>query len=153
MGMDCEKKVEEIIDAYEGSSDSLISILQDIQAEYRYLPEEAMRLVAEKMTLPLIQIYGVATLFRAFSLEPQGRHVLSVCTGTACHVRGAAAVLDEVQREIGIGPGSTTDDMQFSLETVNCLGACALGPILVVDGKYHGQMVAGKVSKVLEKIQ
>jgi len=153
MGMDCEKKVEEIIDAYEGSSDSLISILQDIQAEYRYLPEEAMRLVAEKMTLPLIQIYGVATFFRAFSLEPQGRHVLSVCTGTACHVRGAAAVLDEVQREIGIGPGSTTDDMQFSLETVNCLGACALGPILVVDGKYHGQMVAGKVSKVLEKIQ
>jgi len=153
MGMDCEKKVEEIIDAYEGSSDSLISILQDIQAEYRYLPEEAMRLVAEKMTLPLIQIYGVATFFRAFSLEPQGRHVLSVCTGTACHVRGAAAVLDEVQREIGIGPGSTTDDMQFSLETVNCLGACALGPILVVDGKYHGQMVAGKISKVLEKIQ
>jgi NADH:ubiquinone oxidoreductase subunit E len=146
-----EKKVSIIIDAYEAKRDSLISVLQDIQTEYRYLPEEALRIVAEKMKLPLIQVYGVATFFRAFSLEPKGKHVLSICTGTACHVRGASAVLDEVEREICIAPGETTDDMQFSLETVNCLGACALGPILVVDGKYHGQMVPAKVNAALKR--
>jgi NADH-quinone oxidoreductase subunit E len=143
------EEVARIIARYGGNRDSLISILQDIQAERRYLPEGSLREVAAQLGLPLVQVYGVATFFKAFSLKPRGRHTVSVCLGTACHVRGAPALLDELKRRLGIEPGDTTDDMEFSLEAVNCLGACALGPILVVDGEYHGQMSPGKVKKVL----
>jgi len=145
------EKVEAIIYKFSGSRDSLVSILQDIQDEYHYLPEDALRVVARQLDLQLIQVYGVATFFKAFSLEPRGEHIVSVCTGTACHVRGAPAVLDEVRRRLGIEPGETTEDMRFTLETVNCLGACALGPIMVVDGEYQGQMRPGKVKKVLKQ--
>jgi NADH-quinone oxidoreductase subunit E len=144
-------KVAVIVSEYNGNHDSLISILQDIQSEYHYLPEDALRAVASQLDLPLIQVYGVATFFKAFSLKPRGEHMVSVCLGTACHVRGAPAVLDEVERQLGIKAGETTEDMRYSLETVNCLGACALGPIVVVDGKYHGQMSPGKVKKVLRE--
>lgn len=99
----------------------------------------------------MVQVYGVATFFKAFSLKPRGKHIVNVCLGTACHVRGAPSVLDEVSRQLGVEPGDTTEDMKFTLETVNCLGACALGPILVVDGEYHGQTGPGKVKKVLNK--
>ena len=136
-----------------GGSDSLISILQDIQSEFRYLPEEAIRQVAKGLALPLIQVYAVASFFKAFSLEPRGKHSIQVCLGTACHVRGAPAVLDELERELGIKAGHTTDDMQFTLVTVNCLGACALGPIVVLDEKYYGQMTAGKVKKMLANLK
>ena len=129
-----------IINKYGGNRDSLVSILQDVQTEYRYLPEDALRLIAENLGLQMVQVYGVATFFKAFSLKPRGEHIVSVCLGTACHVRGAQSVLDEVKRQLHIEPGETTEDMRFSLETVNCLGACALGPIVVLDGKYHGQM-------------
>lgn len=150
MDDDCEK-VAAIVSRYGSNRDSLISILQDIQSEYHYLPEDALRAVAGQLDLPLIQVYGVATFFKAFSLEPRGERIVSVCLGTACHVRGAPAVLDEVKRQLGIAPSETTEDMRFSLETVNCLGACAVGPIVVVDGKYHGQMRSGKIKKVLGK--
>jgi len=144
-------KVAAIVSEYNGNRDSLISILQDIQSEYHYLPEDALRAVASQLDLPLIQVCGVATFFKAFSLKPRGEHMVSVCLGTACHVRGAPAALDEVERQLGIKAGETTEDMRYSLETVNCLGACALGPIVVVDGKYHGQMSPGKVKKVLRE--
>jgi NADH-quinone oxidoreductase subunit E len=144
-------KVEAIVNKYGCSRDSLISILQDIQAEYRYLREDTLRAVASQLGLPVIQVYGVATFFKAFSLKPRGEHIVTVCLGTACHVRGAPAVRDEVKRRLGIEPGETTRDMRFTLETVNCLGACALGPIMMVDGNYHGQMSPGKVKKVLRK--
>ena len=144
-------KVAAIVSEYNGNRDSLISILQDIQSEYHYLPEDALRAVASQLDLPLIQVCGVATFFKAFSLKPRGEHMVSVCLGTACHVRGAPAVLDEVERQLGIEAGETTEDMRYSLETVNCLGACALGPIVVVDGKYHGQMSHAKVKKVLRE--
>ncbi len=151
MGSVREEKVEEIILEYGSSRDSLISILQDVQSEYQYLPESILKLVARKLGLPLIQVYGVATFFKAFSLKPRGKHLLSVCLGTACHVRGAPAVLDEVERKLCIEPGETSEDMQFTLETVNCLGACALGPIMVMDGEYHGQMVPGKVQATINR--
>ena len=150
MNSDCEKLVA-LVSKYGSNRHSLVSILHDIQSEYRYLPEDALRVVSGQLDLQLIQVYGVATFFKAFSLKPRGEHIVSVCLGTACHVRGAPAVLDEVKRQMGIEPGETTKDMQFSLETVNCLGACALGPIMVVDGKYHGQISPGKVKKVLKQ--
>jgi NADH-quinone oxidoreductase subunit E len=150
MDSDCEK-VEAIIGKYNGYRDSLISMLQDIQSEYHYLPENAMRLVAKRLGLPPIQVYSVATFFKAFSLKPRGEHLVTVCLGTACHVRGASAVLDEIKRQLCIEPGQTTEDMQFTLETVNCLGACALGPVVVVDGEYHGQMNSTKARKLLER--
>lgn len=145
------KKVESIISKYNGHCDCLISMLQDIQSEYHYLPEDAMRQVAKRLHLPPIQVYGVATFFKAFSLKPRGKHLVTVCLGTACHVRGAPSVLDEIKRQLCIEPGQTTDDMQFTLETVNCLGACALGPVVVVDGEYHGQMNSTNARKLLER--
>jgi len=146
----CEK-VKAIVDRYGGKHDSVIAILQDVQSEYHYLPEHALRAVAGQLGLPLIQICGVATFFKAFSLKPRGEHTVTVCLGTACHVRGAHTVLDQVKRQLCIEPGETTEDMRFTLETVNCLGACALGPIMVIDGRYHGQMGPGKAKKILKK--
>ena len=146
----CEK-VKAIIREYGGSRDSLISILQDIQSQYHYLPEDALRVAASQLDLPLIQVYSVANFFKAFSLKPRGKHIVSVCLGTACHVRSAPAVLDEVKRQLEIGSSETTEDMRFTLETVNCLGCCALGPIMVMDGKYHGQVSPGKVKKILSR--
>ena len=133
-------------------ADSLISMLQDIQSEYHYLPEESLRHVAKSLDLPLIQVYGVATFFKAFSLKPQGKHKCSVCLGTACHVRGAQSVLGELERQLGIKSGETTEDMMVTLESVNCLGACALGPVAVVDGEYHGQLNTGKTKKMIAKL-
>lgn len=143
--------VDKIVADYNTSRDSLISMLQDVQAQFHYLPEEAIRHISDRLHLPLIQVYGVATFFRAFSLKPRGEHIVSVCLGTACHVRGAPAVLDELERQLGITPGDTSEDMQFTLETVNCLGACALGPIVVIDGSYYSQMSPAKVKGILKK--
>ncbi|MGA1790588.1 MAG: NADH-quinone oxidoreductase subunit NuoE [bacterium] len=145
----CQEYVEALI-RNNGSSDALITILQDVQSEYKYLPKDALREVAAGLNLPLIQVFGVASFFRAFSLTPRGRHCVKVCLGTACHVRGASAVLEELERELGIKNGQTTEDMHFTLETVNCLGACALGPVVVVDETYYGQMNPGKVKKMLD---
>ena len=150
MGVDF-KKVATIVDEYGCNRDSLISILQDIQSEYRYLPEDVLRQVARQLELPLIQVYGVATFFKSFSMKPRGEHLVTVCLGTACHVRGAPAVLNEARRQLGVEAGDTTKDMQFTLETVNCLGACALGPIVVVDDQYTGQVGPAKVKNILKK--
>jgi NADH-quinone oxidoreductase subunit E len=147
---DC-KEVEDIVKKYDCNRDSLISILQDVQSLYHYLPEHSLKAVARKLNIPLIQVYSVATFFKAFSLEPRGEHLVCVCLGTACHVRGAQSVLDETKRRLGVEAGQSTADMKYSLETVNCLGACALGPILVVDEEYHGQMTPSKVKKILKK--
>jgi len=143
------RRVHNIIDENGRSPDMLIQVLQDIQSEFSYLPEEAIRQVASILNLPLVQVYGVATFFKAFSLEPQGKHKCTVCLGTACHVRGAPAVLDELERNLEIKSGHTTPDLQFTLESVNCLGACALGPVVVMDGEYHDQMSVHKVKKML----
>jgi NADH-quinone oxidoreductase subunit E len=128
----------------------LVSILQDTQAEFGYLSREAIIEVGKQLDIPLSQVYGVATFFKAFSLIPRGRHQIQVCLGTACHVRGSEKILDTVKRELGIKPGENDNDLNFSLETVNCLGACALGPIVVVDGKYSGEMKIEAVKPLLD---
>ncbi len=132
---------------------SLIAVLEEIQAKYRYLPREALMLVGDGLGLPLSQVYSVATFYNAFSMMPRGRHNVCVCVGTACHVRGAKPVLNRLEELLHVKPGETTPDWNYSLETVNCLGACALGPIVVVDGAYSGQMVAGDVDKLLAQIE
>ena len=140
-----------IIKKYDGKKEFLICILQDIQNRYDYLPRNALNHVSEKLDISLIQIYGVATFFKAFNLTPRGGHTCTVCLGTACHVRGAEKVLDKVKRSLDINVGETTKDMNFTLKTVNCLGACALGPMMVVDNDYLGHMTQTKVDTVLKK--
>jgi NADH-quinone oxidoreductase subunit E len=134
-----------------GANGSLISMLEEIQAQYRYLPRDAMILVSEGLGVPLSQIYSVATFYNAFSLERRGKHTICVCTGTACHVRGAVQVLERLETRLGIPPGGTTRDREFTLETVNCLGCCALGPVVVVDNDYEGQMTTRKVDKLIQR--
>jgi len=143
--------VAAIIDKHSSERGGLISILEGIQAKYGFLPESALRLVAQRTGRSLVDIYGVATFYKAFTLEPRGRHLCSVCVGTACHVRNAPAVAEEFQRQLGVHPGETTEDREFSLETVNCLGACALGPIVVVDGHYFPQVNTRQVGEIIDK--
>jgi NADH-quinone oxidoreductase subunit E len=131
---------------------SLISVLEEIQQRYRYLPREALILASERLDVPLSQAYAVATFYNAFSLKPKGKHCLQVCMGTACHVRGSPQVLNRIETTLGIAAGETTPDMLFTLETVNCLGACALGPIAVTDGEYSGQMTVQKSDMLLKRI-
>lgn len=145
------QKVEEVLDSYQHHEGFLVSILQDVQAEYNYLPREALVGVSQGLSIPLSQVYSVATFFKAFSLKPRGRHLIHVCLGTACHVRGAVRVLEAIERELGINTGDTTEDLKYTLETVNCVGACALGPIVIVDEKYSGEMMTDKVKPLLEK--
>jgi NADH-quinone oxidoreductase subunit E len=144
------QKVKTILARYRRDPGMLVSILQDVQAEYNYLPKEALIEVGEGLSVPLSQVYGVASFYKAFSLKPRGRHLINVCLGTACHVRGAVRVLDEIERQLGVSSGETTEDLKYTLETVNCVGACALGPIVIIDGNYEGQMTAGKVKPLLE---
>jgi NADH-quinone oxidoreductase subunit E len=144
-------KVKSILSKHDSEKRALIPILQDIQDEYNYLPELALRIVARSLEVPLIDVVGVATFYRAFSLKPRGRHVITVCVGTACHVRGGPKILAEFEKKLDIRAGETTDDNRFTLESVNCLGACALGPIAVIDGNYFGQMKVRKVDRLIKK--
>jgi len=143
-------KIDKIIAKYQGDAGSLIQVLLEIQSENRWLPKEALDKVSKKLKVPLNRIQHIVTFYKAFSLVPKGRHEVHVCTGTACHVRGAPRLLDSVQDLIGIKPGETDLDLKFSLETVNCLGCCALGPVMVVDGEYHGKMAPAKSEEVLK---
>ena len=145
-----QQKVETILEKYQHAQGLLVSILQDVQAEYNYLPKEALVKVSQVLGVPLTQVYSVATFFKAFSLKPRGRHIINVCLGTACHVRGAIRILEKIERGLRIDPGETTQDFRFTLETVNCVGACALGPMVIIDGEYYGQMTTDKVDSLLE---
>jgi NADH:ubiquinone oxidoreductase subunit E len=145
------EEVLNILEKHDGSKGGLITILQDIQARYNYLPEAALNVVAKETGRSLVDIYGVATFYKSFSLQPRGKHLCSVCLGTACHVRGAPIIAEEFSHRLGIAPGQTTPDKEFTLETVNCLGACALGPIVVVDGRYFSHVSKGEVAGIIEK--
>jgi iron-hydrogenase subunit gamma len=131
----------------------LIPTLQDLQEEYRYLPEDGMRMVAQVLNIPLRDVYGVASFYSAFSFTPKGDYIVTVCTGTACHVRAGAKIAGALKTELGIGPGETTEDLMFSLETVNCLGCCAIGPVVVVNGNVHPNMNINKTLKLIRDIQ
>jgi NADH-quinone oxidoreductase subunit E len=143
-------RIDQIIDKHQGEASSLIQVLLEIQSDHHWLPKEALERVSERLQVPLTRIHHIATFYKAFSLVPKGRHEIHVCMGTACHVRGAVRVLDTVQDLTGIKPGETDLDMKFSLETVNCLGCCALGPVMVIDGKTHGRLVPAETADVLK---
>jgi NADH-quinone oxidoreductase subunit E len=143
-------QIDQIIDKHGGKADHLIQILLEIQSENHWLSKEALDKISKRLQVPLSRIQHIATFYKAFSLVPKGRHEIHICVGTACHVRGAPRILDTVQDLTGIKPGETDADLKFSLETVNCLGCCALGPVMEVDGKYHGKMVPAKIAEVLK---
>lgn len=146
-----EDTIQEILLADEDDDRGLMAILEEIQSRYSYLPEDALRIVAESTGRSLVDIYGVATFYGSFSLKPRGKHLISMCLGTACHVRGAPAVAEAFQRHLGVAQGETTPDNEFTLETVNCLGACALGPVALIDGHYFSKMKPSHVPQILEK--
>lgn len=143
-------KVDEAVQRNGADPSMLIPVLQEVQAAYNYLPKEALRRVACLLDIPPSRVYSVANFYRAFSLVPRGKHLIQLCLGTACHVRGADRILEQLERTLNVRPGGTTTDRQFSLETVNCLGACALGPVVVLDGEYHGRMTVSRVDAVLK---
>jgi NADH:ubiquinone oxidoreductase subunit E len=143
--------VSRIVERHPARPGRLISILEEIQVRYGYLPQEALRTVAEQTQAPLVDVYGVATFYRAFSLKPRGKHLISVCRGTACHVRGSAAVFREFVQQLRIAPGQTTPDKEITLEIVNCLGACALGPVVVVDGHYFPNVARSQVQELIHR--
>jgi len=143
--------ITKIIEKHDKDRGGIIAILEEIQNEYGYLPEEALRIVSDKTKRSLVDIYGIATFYRLFSLKPRGKHLVCACLGTACHVRGAPRVVEELQSQLGIEAGQTTEDMEFTLETVNCLGACALGPVVVIDGHYFSKVKKSGISRLLDK--
>ncbi|HEY46408.1 MAG: hypothetical protein AMJ88_14335 [Anaerolineae bacterium SM23_ 63] len=145
-------EINQLISQEMAGDGSLIAVLEEIQQRYRYLPREALILASERLDVPLSQAYAVATFYNAFSLKPKGKHCLQVCMGTACHVRGSPQVLNRIETTLGIAAGETTPNMLFTLETVNCLGACALGPIVVTDSEYSGQMTVQKSDMLLKRI-
>lgn len=142
-------KADAIITAHLKPRLHLIALLQDLQEEFGYLPEFALRSVARKTGRPLVSVYGVATFYKMFRFKPKGRQLLSVCVGTACHVRGGAQVAEELGKKLGVRPGDTSADGAFTLETVNCLGCCAIGPVVVKDGRYHGQVSLKELNVLL----
>ncbi len=144
--------LEKILKNRRSQPQQLVEVLQDVQEAFGYIPPEVMTVVARELGVPLIEVSRVAHFYKAFSLKPRGKHVVTVCMGTACHVRGAPRMLDQVKGELGIEPGETTEDRMFTLERVNCLGACALGPVVVLDGQYHPKMTPHKLRELLESV-
>lgn len=147
------ERVDSIIAAYEAKPTALIMILQEVQNCFSYLPRAALERVGQRMDLALSQVYGVATFYKAFSLEPRGRHHVCVCTGTACHVRNSESIVEKLERDLKIPRGHTTPDREFTLETVNCVGCCALGPVVVVDGRYWGRMTVTDTERMLDAVR
>ncbi len=143
-------KVNEIIDKHPAQKEALIQLLLDMQSEFNWIPKEAILSISARLQIPVSQVYRVASFYQAMSLTPRGRHVVSVCLGTACHVRGGPRIMDKVEESLNIKAGETTQDMRFTVERVNCLGCCALGPVVVVDKDYYGKVAPAKVKEVLK---
>ena len=148
-----QERLNEILSSYQGKKEELIPILQQVQQVFGYLPELAMEGIAKFLTLPESTVFGVGTFYAQFKLVPSGRNIIRVCRGTACHVRGGARILREVEKHLGIKPGESTPDLEYCLETVACIGACALAPTMVVNNETHGQMTTKKAAEVLEQFR
>jgi NADH-quinone oxidoreductase subunit E len=146
-------KIDSIIQEYGARESAILGILQDIQAEEKYLPKEALEYVSQKMNIPMVQVFRIATFYNALSLKPRGRHKIDVCLGTACHVRGGGKILDKMERDLGIVMGETTKDKRFTLEAVHCVGCCSLGPVAVVDGEVFGRLAQDKVPALLKEFK
>jgi NADH-quinone oxidoreductase subunit E len=144
------ERIDEIIDRYVGEEGALVQLLLDIQSELNWLPREAIEQISKRFQVPASQVYRIASFYKAMSLTPRGKHTVNVCLGTACHVRGGARIMDRIGDVLGIKPGETTQDMKFTLERVNCLGCCASGPVIVVDGEYHGKIMPAKAEEILK---
>ncbi|PIV21729.1 MAG: NAD(P)H-dependent oxidoreductase subunit E [Deltaproteobacteria bacterium CG03_land_8_20_14_0_80_45_14] len=146
-------KIDSIIEQYGARESALLAILQDIQAKENYLPKDALEYVSQKMHIPLVRIFRIATFYNALSLKPRGLHKIDVCLGTACHVRGGSKILEKIERDLGVSVGETTKDNRFTLESVRCIGCCSLGPVAVVDGKVFGRLGQDKVSGLLKEFK
>lgn len=144
--------MEKIVSEFDKDQRELIHVLHKIQKNFGYIPAQSISQISRELKISESEIFGVLTFYKAFVLKPRGKHLITICMGTACHVRGAPIILDEFKRRLNIEPGETTEDNLFTLETVNCVGACALGPIVIADGDYHGQMRTREVDKVIKKL-
>jgi NADH-quinone oxidoreductase subunit E len=150
-GETCEKRLNDILSSCQGRKEELIPILQQVQQAFGYLPEPVMKKIAKFLQLPESTVFGVGTFYAQFKLAPSGRNIIRVCRGTACHVRGSAQILGEVEKQLGIRAGETTPDLEYSLETIACFGSCALAPVVVTNGKVQGRMTAPKAREMLKK--
>jgi NADH-quinone oxidoreductase subunit E len=151
MDMVSEKRLDEIIDKYKGEEGVLIQLLLDIQNEFNWVPKEAIARISTRLQIPISHIYRIVSFYKVLSLEPAGRHVIQVCLGTACHVRGGPRILDEVENILRIKAGTTTEDLKFTVKRVNCIGCCALGPVMLVDEDYHGKLSPTDVKGILAR--
>jgi len=145
--------IDKILEEHDYNKSFLISILQDIQAANRWLPQETLEYVSGKLDVSLMDVYGLATFYKSFNLKPRGKHIITVCLGTACHVRGAPVILDGIVNQLNIDVGETTPDNNFTLEIVRCLGACALAPVVMIDGKVHGSVTQRTLSRILSNLE
>ncbi len=146
-------RVDEIVGKYRGEEGALLNVLLDVQDEFRYLPKDVLKQVSEKMEVPLARLFGVATFYTAFSFVPRGRHTVQVCMGTTCYVRGSQRILDKIQEGLGVKPGGTTSDLRYSLESVRCVGCCAIAPVVMIDKRAHGKLDVNRVDEVLAKYE
>jgi NADH:ubiquinone oxidoreductase subunit E len=153
MAVEVTEKLQSIVERYKSGKSSLIAVMQDISQEYGYLPEDVLQEVSRLIDVPISIFYSLATFYSSFRLEPIGRKHICVCVGTACHVRGAAKIVETVERDLQIKAGETSMDGDYTLETVNCVGACALGPLVTVNGEYHGKMDQKKVTRLIKSIR
>lgn len=147
------KRAIRILNDYPRSQRHMLAILQDIQKEYGFIPREVMELISQYMSLPISNVYSMATFYKALSLKPKGKYTIKVCDGTACHIRGSKTIEEEIEKALDIQSGETTDDGLFSIETVNCIGACALAPVMMINGKYYGSLTKEKVQQIIDQLR
>lgn len=142
---------KDVIQKYPKEQRYTLAILQDIQRKYRYIPRESLESLAEYLETPVSRLYGMATFYKALSLTPKGENIITVCDGTACHVAGSMVVLDELEKILGIKPGGTTEDLKFSINTVNCIGCCAIAPVMMINDKYYGNLTPKMIKEILDE--
>ncbi|AKA72070.1 NADH-quinone oxidoreductase subunit NuoE [Clostridium scatologenes] len=142
---------KDVIEKYPKEQRYTLAILQDIQRKYRYIPRESLEALAEYLETPVSRLYGMATFYKALSLTPKGENIITVCDGTACHVAGSMVVLDELEKILGIKPGGTTEDLKFSINTVNCIGCCAIAPVMMINDKYYGNLTPKMIKEILDE--